>query len=205
VSPALTQFTGELTGDAKASVEFTHYEVRVVQHYFVKLVRWNHPQWLNPSDLKGGLDTLKKVVEALSKGTCHFIKITQDKVEEWQCRIAAGEKLTPELEPPVPLNDILPSTASSQAIQADHGPFDNTSSTEVCLPTEDQTTQQASPMALAHTSPSINSSSIPDDLIDPVCYNHVHPYLFSFNSTDLRLHCLVLYLLSLTCALISDS
>ncbi|KAG2159179.1 uncharacterized protein EDB93DRAFT_1245732 [Suillus bovinus] len=144
----------ELTGDAKASVEFKHYEVRVVQRYLVKLVGWNHPQWLNPSDLKGGLDALEKR------------------------RIAAGEKLTPELEPLVPLNDIpldnipldniLPSAASSQATQADHDPFDNTSSTEVRLPTEDHTTQQASPTALAHTSTSINSSSIPDDRIDPV-------------------------------------
>jgi hypothetical protein len=175
VSLALTQFTGELTGDAKASVEFTHYEVRVVQRYLVKLVGWNHPQWLNPSDLKGGLDALEKVVEALSKGTCRFVKITRDEVEERQRRIAAGEKLTPELEPPVPLdniplNNILPSAASSQATQADHDPFDNTSSAEVHLPTEDQTTQQASPTVLAHTSPSINSSSIPDDLIDPVLW-----------------------------------
>jgi hypothetical protein len=195
VSLALTQFTGELTGDAKASVEFMHYEVHVVQRYLVKLVGWNHPQWLNPLDLKGGLDALEKVVEALSKGTCHFVKITQDKVKEWQRHIAAGEKLTPELEPPVPLdniplNNILPRAASSQATQADHNPFDNTSSAEVRLPTKDQTTQQASPTALAHTSPSINSSSIPDDLIDPVLWTadnckylcflalHMNPNLF---------------------------
>jgi hypothetical protein len=38
-----------------------------------------------------------------------------------------------------------------------------------------------------------------------VCYNHVCPYLFSLISMDLRLRCLVLYLLSLTRALISDS
>ncbi|KAG2032716.1 hypothetical protein BDR03DRAFT_835929, partial [Suillus americanus] len=102
VSLALTQFTGELTGDAKASVEFMHYEDCVVQRYLVKLVGWNHPQWVNPSDLKGGIDALEKVAEALSKGTCRFVKITQDEVEERQRRIAAGEKLTPELEPPVP-------------------------------------------------------------------------------------------------------
>ncbi|KAG2352377.1 hypothetical protein BDR07DRAFT_1498432 [Suillus spraguei] len=189
----------ELTGDAKASVEFTHYEDRVVQRYLVKLVGWNHPQWVNPSDLKGGIDALKKVAEALSKGTCHFVKITQDEVEERQHRIAAGEKLTPELEPPVPLDDIpepliplddipepliplnnipeplipldniLPSAATGQATQADRDPVDNTLSTEA-LPTEDQscTTQQSSLTQLVHTSPSTDSSSISDDLIDPV-------------------------------------
>ncbi|KAG0691537.1 hypothetical protein DFH29DRAFT_1010831 [Suillus ampliporus] len=172
----------KLTGDAKASVEFTHYEDRVVQRYLVKLVGWNHPQWLNPLDLKGGIDALEKVVEALSKGTCHFVKITQDKAEEWQRHIATGEKLTPELEPPVPLDNIpeplipldniLPSTATSQATQADCNPVDNTSSTEVPLPTEDQscTTQQASLTPLTHTSPSTNSSSIPDYFIDPVLH-----------------------------------
>jgi hypothetical protein len=199
VSLALTQFTGELTGDAKASVEFTHYEDRVVQRYLVKLVGWNHPQWVNPSDLKGGIDALEKVAEALSKGTCRFVKITQDEVEERQRRIAAGEKLTPELEPPVPLDDIpepliplnnipeplipldnipeplipldniLPSAATGQATQADRDPVDNTLSTEA-LPTEDQscTTQQSSLTQLVHTSPSTDSSSISDDLIDPV-------------------------------------
>jgi hypothetical protein len=42
-------------------------------------------------------------------------------------------------------------------------------------------------------------------VISTHCYNHVRPYLFSLISMDLRLRCLVLYLLSLTCALISDS
>ncbi|KAG1843761.1 hypothetical protein F4604DRAFT_1689370 [Suillus subluteus] len=190
----------ELTGDEKASVEFTHYEDRVVQRYLVKLVGWNHPQWVNPSDLKGGIDTLEKVAEALSKGTCRFVKITQDEVEERQRRIAAGEKLTPELEPPVPLDDIpeplipldnipeplipldnipeplipldniLPSAATGQATQADCDPVDNTLSTEAPLPTEDQscTTEQSSLTQLVHTSPSTNSSSIRDDLINPV-------------------------------------
>ncbi|KAG2354911.1 hypothetical protein BDR07DRAFT_1493927 [Suillus spraguei] len=99
----------ELTSDAKASVKFTHYEDHVVQHYLIKLVGWAHPQWVNPSDLKGGIDALKKAAMALSLGMCHFFKITHEEVKEQWCHIAAGEKLTPEFEPPLPLNDIPPS------------------------------------------------------------------------------------------------
>ncbi|KAG2141233.1 hypothetical protein DEU56DRAFT_754950 [Suillus clintonianus] len=101
----------ELTGDAKG----TGYKIRdkmvirdAVQEDDGDVTRQykNHLQWVNPSDLKGGINTLEKVAEALSKMTCCFVKITQDEVEEQQHRIAAGEKLTPELEPPVPLDDI---------------------------------------------------------------------------------------------------
>ncbi|KAG2739821.1 hypothetical protein P692DRAFT_201811305 [Suillus brevipes Sb2] len=99
----------EVTEDPSATVEFTRYN-DLVRDYHVKLVGWNHPQWANPSDLKGGIESLEKVASAIAEGTCKFVSITHEEVEERMNRIKNGEKLTPELEPPMP-PDALPSAS----------------------------------------------------------------------------------------------
>ncbi|KAG1721799.1 hypothetical protein EDB19DRAFT_1599101, partial [Suillus lakei] len=104
----------EVTNNPSASMEFTKYE-KLVSTYFVKLVGWNHPQWANPSDLKGGIKSLENVVEAIRLRHCRFVVIDQEEVKERARRIKNGETLTPELEPPLPLepppsNTVAPPT-----------------------------------------------------------------------------------------------
>ncbi|KAG2154330.1 uncharacterized protein EDB93DRAFT_1081836 [Suillus bovinus] len=64
---------GEVTNNPSAVMEFKCYN-DLVQHYHVKLVGWNHPKWANPSDLKGGIESLENVVLAIQANTCKFIK-----------------------------------------------------------------------------------------------------------------------------------
>ncbi|KAG1798263.1 uncharacterized protein HD556DRAFT_1440600 [Suillus plorans] len=92
----------EVTKDASATVEFTRYEVAIVRKYHIKLVGWNHPQWANPSDLKGGIEALENVVAAIANNTCRFVEITADEVEEHRQKIADGAVLTPETKPRLP-------------------------------------------------------------------------------------------------------
>jgi hypothetical protein len=119
---------GEVTKDASATVEFTRYEVAIVRKYHIKLVGWNHPQWANPSDLKGGIEALENVVAAIANNTCRFVEITADEVEERRQKIADGAVLTPETEPrlPPPPTSTLISSPPSQPTPL--------SSAEHCLP-----------------------------------------------------------------------
>lgn len=79
-------------------MEFKCYN-DLVQRYQVKLVGWNHPYWANPSDLKGGIESLENVVLAIQANTCKFVTITPQEAKEWMRRIKDGETLTPDLEP----------------------------------------------------------------------------------------------------------
>ncbi|KAG1861463.1 hypothetical protein C8R48DRAFT_581862, partial [Suillus tomentosus] len=118
----------EVTKDASATVEFTRYEVAIVRKYHIKLVGWNHPQWANLSDLKGGIEALENVVAAIANNTCRFVEITADEVEERRQKIADGAVLTPETEPrlPPPPTSTLISSPPSQPTPL--------SSAEHCLP-----------------------------------------------------------------------
>ncbi|KAG1871680.1 hypothetical protein F4604DRAFT_1681473 [Suillus subluteus] len=92
----------DVTKDASATMEFTRYKVAIVCKYHVKLVGWNHPQWVNPSDLKGRIEALENIVSALANNTCHFVEITAAEVDECKHKIADGAMITPETEPPLP-------------------------------------------------------------------------------------------------------
>ncbi|KAG1859682.1 hypothetical protein F4604DRAFT_1684637 [Suillus subluteus] len=65
----------EVTNDTSATVEFMKYEASVVRRYHVKLMGWNHPQWANPSDLKGSVEALKRLADAIKAKTYHFVEI----------------------------------------------------------------------------------------------------------------------------------
>ncbi|KAG1793667.1 uncharacterized protein HD556DRAFT_1443456 [Suillus plorans] len=69
----------EVTNDASATVEFTKYEALVICHYHVKFMGWNHTQWANPSDLKGGIEVLEKLTDAIKAKICHFVQISVEK------------------------------------------------------------------------------------------------------------------------------
>ncbi|KAG1765884.1 hypothetical protein EV702DRAFT_941138, partial [Suillus placidus] len=90
---------GDVTKNTSATMEFTRYEVAIIHKYHVKLMGWNHPQWVNPSDLKGGIEALENIVSALANNTCRFVEITGAEVDECKHKIADGAVITPETEP----------------------------------------------------------------------------------------------------------
>lgn len=83
-------------------MEFTQYH-NLVRRHQVKLVGWTHPQWANPSDLKGGIEGFENLVNAIESGTCRFVPIPSEELEDRLRRVKNGEKLTPEVEPPMPI------------------------------------------------------------------------------------------------------
>lgn len=110
---------GDVTKDASATIEFTRYEIGIVRKYHVKLVGWNHPQWANPSDLKGGIEALENIVSAIANHTCRFVEITAEEVEERRRKIADGAVMTPETEPPPsPPPSVLPSESTPPPLSA---------------------------------------------------------------------------------------
>ncbi|KAH7908746.1 hypothetical protein BJ138DRAFT_1012143 [Hygrophoropsis aurantiaca] len=91
----------DTTGNSAATMEYLKYETNVVRRYHVKLVGWTHPDWNNPSELRGGAVPLETLARAVANGTCKFIKITAEEVAERTRRMSYGEILTPPNEPPV--------------------------------------------------------------------------------------------------------
>ncbi|KAG0692420.1 hypothetical protein DFH29DRAFT_817589 [Suillus ampliporus] len=92
----------KVTNDLSATMEFTQYHNLVCRHQ-VKLVGWTHPQWANPSDLKGGIEGLENLVNAIESGMCCFVPISSEELEDHLQHVKNGEKLTPEVEPPMPI------------------------------------------------------------------------------------------------------
>ncbi|KAH7904703.1 hypothetical protein BJ138DRAFT_979490, partial [Hygrophoropsis aurantiaca] len=88
----------QITKDSSAVMEYKTYEEDIVKKYQVKLVGWAHNEWANPSDIKGGLAVLEQLAAAVSSGTCKFVRIRHEEVEERRRRIANGEIVTPDRE-----------------------------------------------------------------------------------------------------------
>lgn len=148
---------GEVTNDASATVEFTKYEALVVRRYYVKLMGWNHPQWANPSDLKGGVEALKRLADAIKAKTCRFVEISTEEVEERRRKMTdLGAVLTPETEPPTPPPTLEPLSNS------------DTFHTQVTQPSPSSVEPDLSSHPLSELNTLVDTSGITDDLIDPV-------------------------------------
>ena len=63
--------------------------------HLVKLVGWCHNEWGNPSNLKGGVEPLEALAQAVSDKKCKFVQITRQDADEHMKCIEAGEILTP--------------------------------------------------------------------------------------------------------------
>ncbi|KAG1798563.1 uncharacterized protein HD556DRAFT_1440268 [Suillus plorans] len=107
-----------ITNDLSATVEFTQYH-NLVRRHQVKLVGWTHPQWANPSDLKGGIESLENLADAIATGTCHFVPISSEELEDRLRHMKNGEKLTPEVEPPMPIEPTRSSSPDTPQLPAD--------------------------------------------------------------------------------------
>ncbi|KAG1723102.1 hypothetical protein EDB19DRAFT_1834727 [Suillus lakei] len=172
----------KVTNNPLASMEFTKYK-KLVSTYFVKLVGWNHPQWANPSDLKGGIESLENVVEAIRLCHCCFVVIDQEEVKEHAWRIKNGETLTPELEPPPSDTVALPTPAHTppHATTADISrlsyPVPDVSQLDFTAPDDNAASAPSSLVNVPHNIQPAplhgdddiepTCSSITDDMVDP--------------------------------------
>ncbi|KAG1780202.1 hypothetical protein EV702DRAFT_1255566 [Suillus placidus] len=181
-SPTAEHFTQLLIIDSKvtnnpaAVMEFKCYN-DLVQRYHVKLVGWNHPYWANPSDLKGGIESLENVVLAIQANTCKFVTITPQEAKERMCRIKDGETLTPDLEPsltPDPKPSLTPDPEPSltpdleSSLTPDLEPSltpDLEPSMPPNLPTPNST--QPANIRVASSEPYVRPSSFTDEMVDP--------------------------------------
>ncbi|KAG1883666.1 hypothetical protein F4604DRAFT_1920174 [Suillus subluteus] len=151
----------EVTNDALATVEFTKYEALVVCCYHIKLMGWNHTQWANPSDLKGGIEALEKLADAIKAKTCCFVQISAEEVEERRRKITdLGALLTPETEPPIP------PVSSSDAL---HSQVTRPSPSPLALPDLSSHPSSAPNNTLVDTSETA-FNPFTDDLIDPALH-----------------------------------
>ncbi|KAG1762678.1 hypothetical protein EV702DRAFT_1226362 [Suillus placidus] len=174
----------KVTNNPAAVMEFKCYN-DLVQRYHVKLVGWNHPYWANPSDLKGGIESLKNVVLAIQANTCKFVTITPQEAKERMRRIKDGETLTPDLEPsltpdpepsltPDPEPSLTPDLESSltpdlePSLTPDLEPSltpDLEPSMPPNLPTPNST--QPANIRVASSEPYVRPSSFTDEMVDP--------------------------------------
>ncbi|KAH0836828.1 hypothetical protein J3R83DRAFT_8604 [Lanmaoa asiatica] len=116
ISIRLQNDLAELTQDVNARVDYVWYECSVVQCYNVRLVGYTHDQWANPSDLKGGVDALKKLAKAVLEKKCYFVTISANEVTQCQERITNGEILTPNVDRTVPVTHNPKPTLPSASI-----------------------------------------------------------------------------------------
>lgn len=150
-----------MTNDTSATVEFTKYEASVVCCYHIKLVGWNHPQWINPLDLKGGVEALERLADAIKAKTCHFVMISVEEVEEQRRKIMdLGAVLTPKTERPIvpftlePFSDLVTQASPSLALQDSS-----------LHPSSEPNNALVDTLDTFDSDPILNS--ITDDLIDP--------------------------------------
>ena len=76
-SDSVNFFPVEITHNANATMHYTDYEEKVVQHYGVELIGWTYKKLVNPSELSTSLPGLCQLLEAINTGSCKFIKLTQ--------------------------------------------------------------------------------------------------------------------------------
>ncbi|KAG1736613.1 uncharacterized protein EDB91DRAFT_1055558, partial [Suillus paluster] len=89
--------------DMIQEMEFNSRYHNLVHCYQVKLIGWTHLQWANPSDLKGSIESLENLADAIGSGMCRFIPISSEELEDHLQCAKNGEKLTPKVEPPMPI------------------------------------------------------------------------------------------------------
>jgi hypothetical protein len=85
----------EITGNAKAVMQYVNYEEAIVQRYGVILEGWTYDRFVNPSKLSTALPPLQKLLDAINGGSCKFIKLSweQRKAREkaHRAKVVSGE------------------------------------------------------------------------------------------------------------------
>ncbi|KAG2117375.1 uncharacterized protein F5147DRAFT_768750 [Suillus discolor] len=151
----------DVTKDASATVEFTRYEVAIVHKYHIKLVGWNHPQWANPSDLKGGIEALENVVAAIANNTCRFVEITADEMGQF-----SHLKPSPRLPPPPPSTLISSPPPQPAPLSSAEPRLPPPPTTLISSPPSQPTPLSSALGDFGDSSSASGASSAPDFLID---------------------------------------
>ncbi len=83
-----------ISGNPKATMQYTNYEVDIVIKYGIELVGWTHDKFCNPSELSNSLEPLRTLLDALNNQTCKFVKLSpQDRrarEAKYQADVASG-------------------------------------------------------------------------------------------------------------------
>ena len=78
----------------KAVMNYSNYDMRVIQKYQVKLVGWTYNKFVSPFEIHT-FDDVHTLVEALRCGRCHWVRMTATEVtknaRDVEARKAAGE------------------------------------------------------------------------------------------------------------------
>ncbi|KAG2112250.1 uncharacterized protein F5147DRAFT_771312 [Suillus discolor] len=132
----------------------------------VKLIGWTHPQWVNPSDLKGGIESLENFANAIASGTCHFVPISSEELEDHLQHMKNGEKLTPEVKPSMPIELTCSSSPDTPQLPTDTDPSLSSPSTAESLSANillrhSSDLDSTPPNSLPPASNSVNESSTP--------------------------------------------
>jgi hypothetical protein len=85
----------EITGNSKAIMQYVRYEEEIVQHYGIELQGWTYEKIINPSLFSSSLPPLRALMDALTAGTCKFVKLSASEKKEreaaYMTKIASGE------------------------------------------------------------------------------------------------------------------
>lgn len=75
-------------------MNYSNYDMRVIQKYQVKLVGWTYNKFVSPFEIHT-IDDVRTLVEALRCGRCHWVRMTATEVtknaRDVEARKAAGE------------------------------------------------------------------------------------------------------------------
>ena len=75
-------------------MNYSNYDMRVIQKYQVKLVGWTYNKFVSPFEIHT-IDDVRTLVEALRCGRCHWFRMTATEVtknaRDVEARKAAGE------------------------------------------------------------------------------------------------------------------
>jgi hypothetical protein len=78
----------------KAVMNYSNYDMRVIQKYQVKLIGWTYNKFVSPFEIHT-IDDVRTLVEALRCGRCHWVRLTATEVtknaRDVEARKASGE------------------------------------------------------------------------------------------------------------------
>ena len=80
----------------KAVMNYTNYDMRVIQKFQVKLIGWTYNKFISPFEIHT-IDDIRTLVQALRCGRCHWVRMTATEVTkhagDMEAKKAAGETI----------------------------------------------------------------------------------------------------------------
>lgn len=115
----------DITGNPNATMQYARYEQDIVQRYGIVLEGWTYENFVNPSELSTSIPALCELHDALTNGTCRFVKLTAAQKKErevsYQAKISAGEIVIPKRKKRADAGKQRKSRKRSKATETDSG------------------------------------------------------------------------------------